>query len=105
MFEKALKWLSRASAPDLSSDMPRDEAGLAVLARGLYDAIENLVGIESSATRTQHSRGETRLVDSLAVKCVKTKKSFDIDRLVWKFLVSVCSRPIATFSLKANNCS
>lgn len=101
MFDRAADELNRRPVSRVSDDMPQTDAGWESLVKGLRDAIKNLVRIESSATRTQNSRAGSQAVDSQAVKFLKEQDSLDIDRLVWKLLVSVCSQPIAALSVES----
>lgn len=88
----------RRGGPDRSSDIPRDLAGLCHLVDRLGNAIANLDGTESSQTRVNQSkRGDSALVDSAAVKCVKDMDGRDIAMLAWKFLVSVSPHPVPSF--------
>lgn len=94
-FEKADARSRRRDGPDLSGDMPRDEAGQAELVDRLGNAIANLEDIESRKTRTNQSkRGDVTEVDSTGVKYVKEKNDYDIAMLAWKFMVSVLLQPI-----------
>lgn len=89
-YDKQEKQARRRGDADLSGDIPRDQAALAHLLDRLGDAIANLNGTESSETRVNPSkRGDSRLVDSSAVKCVKGMDEREIAGLAWKFLVSV----------------
>lgn len=93
-FLKADARSRRREGPDLSGDMPRDEAGQAELVDRLGDAIANLVNIESRKTRmNQSKRGDVEEVDSTGVKYVKEKKDYDIAMLAWMFMVSVRLHP------------
>lgn len=96
--EKAERHMRRRGGPDLSGDMPPDDAGRGVLADRLCDAITNLENIESRETRVNQSkRGDNKTMDSAGVKCVKEKKGYEIANLAWKFMVSVCPQPIMPF--------
>lgn len=104
---KEFEWLEKAErqsrvrdGPDLSGDMPRDDAGQAVLVDRLGNAIANLQGIESRTTRKNSSkRGDVRFVDSAGVKCVKDKSKDEIAMLAWKFMVSVPIQLVTFFLL------
>lgn len=96
--ENAEKRMRRRGGPDLSGDMPPDDAGRGVLADRLCDAITNLENIESRETRVNQSkRGDNKTMDSAGVKCVKDKKGYEIANLAWKFMVSVCSQPVLPY--------
>lgn len=88
----------RGGDRDRSGDIPRNEAGQARLVDRLGNAIANLDGTESKETRINPSkRGDDRLVDSAAVRCVKEMDNRQIAGLAWKFLVSVRPQPIHLF--------
>lgn len=97
-YDKQERQARRRGGPDRSGDIPRNEAALAHLVDRLGDAIANLDGTESKETRINPSkRGDDRLVDSAAVKCVKDMDDRQIAGLAWKFLVSVPPQTVNLF--------
>lgn len=89
-FQKARKHLLRKNTVDRSGDMPQDPAGQQELVARLVNAMSNLDGIETRQTRKHPTRhNETRLIDSIGVKCVKDMGAFEMEMLAWDFMVSL----------------
>lgn len=96
--ERAERRMRRRGGPDRCSDMPQDSAGQRPFVDRLCAAITNLENIESRQTRVNATqRGDSKTIDSAAVKCVKEKTPYDVANLAWKFMVSVCPRTIMPY--------
>lgn len=79
--------------PDLSAGYPQTEAGFEAHCRVLFDAMKNLDNI-LDAVGAPGGNGQssfTRSGDSIAVKFVKSKASWEIEFVAGKLMVSISS--------------
>lgn len=92
--EEAIELLyQNEQQPDLSAGYPQTEAGFEAHCRVLFDAMKNLDNI-LDAVGAPGGSGQssfTRSGDSIAVKCVKSKASWEVEFVAGKLMVSINS--------------